>query len=660
MTDEAAESEADTTAARELSILLVEDDPAFARLVQRALSRGFGDAAVVHHCSDLAAAVERLGQVRMDVAIVDLKLPDSDGLKTFRAVRSAAAGLPVVLLSGLQDESLASQLLVEGAESFLLKGQIRPLELKGVVQQALEAAASRPADSLRVDDIDERPVALSTGRTGSDLKRAVERAQGLVCAHDLDGRFLAVSLGARRNLGYGGLPYEGLGLQHLVPSDLHSQLESYLREIRDRGLSTGLMQVQHQSGERRVWAYNNVLQEPKGGSPYVLGQAHDVTDLVRSQQSLRRAKSSLQDRVQAHSAELRRKSVELVRSEVTADAILQAIPDLVFRLDRDARVLDYRAPDPSLLMTDPETIIGSHLADLMPPDFAERCQQLVAETLDSRKLQSWTYELPLADGRRSFEARFAPGNPGEVVAIVRDVTEQQRTAAELETARTLAAIGQMVASVAHEVRNPVFCITSAIEAAEAEFGRQKELEEYFDVIRDGAQRLSNLMTDLLDYSKPRAEANAVPFELDAVIEAAAATCEPLAKERGVAIEFELGAPGRRLVGQADGFQRALQNLLENALQFSPSGSSVRLCSQDLGGRLRCQVLDAGSGFNPAEMGKVLQPFYSRRRGGTGLGLALAKRIAEEHDGILTLGNRAEGGARVGIEVPALAIRESEA
>jgi PAS domain S-box-containing protein len=260
--------------------------------------------------------------------------------------------------------------------------------------------------------------------------------------------------------------------------------------------------------------------------------------------------------------------------------------------------------------------------------------------------------------------------------IVHDVTERLRAEAaarELHAERvahqrtldlhealrrqeTLSRIGALVAAVAHEVRNPLFALSSTLDAMRARLGDAPDVQRYFPVLGAQVERLTALMRDLLDYGKPVALARepTVAGELVAVaIEQVRAT----AAERAVTVTQHPAPPDLPPV-DADR-QRAvqvLQNLLQNAVQHSPSGRDVevRLAPARLGDRpaVAVEVLDRGPGFAPGETQRIFEPFYSRRAGGTGMGLALAHRLVHDHGGTITAANREGGGASLCVVLPA--------
>src|SRR6187401_3155304 len=127
-----------TTADRPCSVLLVEDNLSYAKLIKHGLTRTPADKLGVQHVKRLSEALECLERKEIDVAVVDLSLPDSSGCDTFQALRSAAPEVPIVVLTGLDDAHLALELLQQGAQDYLLKHEVEPKLLVRSLRYAIE------------------------------------------------------------------------------------------------------------------------------------------------------------------------------------------------------------------------------------------------------------------------------------------------------------------------------------------------------------------------------------------------------------------------------------------------------------------------------------------------------------------------------------------
>ena len=217
----------------------------------------------------------------------------------------------------------------------------------------------------------------------------------------------------------------------------------------------------------------------------------------------------------------------------------------------------------------------------------------------------------------------------------------------------MAAMGSVVAGVAHEVRNPLFSISATLDAFEARFTDRHEGQQYLTILRGEVNRLSQLMRDLLEYGKP-SQLTLAPARINEIVQQTVQDCRTLAEKARVSV---VPQPGQEITAMVDQqrLQQVFQNLIENAIQHSPAAGTVRIttesCTVDGQPWLCCSVRDQGPGFQPDDLTKVFAPFFSRRRGGIGLGLSIVQRIVEEHGGQVGVSNHAEGGAVVSIKIP---------
>ena len=238
-----------------------------------------------------------------------------------------------------------------------------------------------------------------------------------------------------------------------------------------------------------------------------------------------------------------------------------------------------------------------------------------------------------------------------VIVIVWDVSALVDLQARLEQQRTMATMGALVAGVAHEVRNPLFAISATVDAMEQ--ASSGSLAEYFEVLREEIDRMTRLMHDLLAYGRPSAPVFH-PVGIESVIDVAIRNCSALANRQDVKLKKAVRT-NPAIVADRERLGRALENLIDNAVQHSPADSTVTVqCAARPRGRSRyvdVKVLDRGRGFADGDLPRLFEPFFSRRKGGTGLGLALVQQILQEHGGEVTAENRDGGGACVTISIP---------
>ena len=258
-------------------------------------------------------------------------------------------------------------------------------------------------------------------------------------------------------------------------------------------------------------------------------------------------------------------------------------------------------------------------------------------------------------------AHRSPGGDVDFLStIARDISQRIEAEQLLRRSHTMAALGSLVAGVAHEVRNPLFGISSTLDAFEARFKANTDHRQYVQVLREQLDRLTHLMNDLLEYAKPTS-LELQQGRLEAVVADAVEACAPLARAAAVSIETRLAEDLPALPMDERRLGQVFRNLIENALQHSPRSGHIRIGARlvhQLGAAfVECFVEDDGPGFASQDLSHLFEPFFTRRHGGTGLGLSIVHRILADHGGSVVAHNHERGGARVTLALPA-ALREA--
>jgi PAS domain S-box-containing protein len=229
------------------------------------------------------------------------------------------------------------------------------------------------------------------------------------------------------------------------------------------------------------------------------------------------------------------------------------------------------------------------------------------------------------------------------LGIVKDVTEQRRLAEQLIISERLAVVGELVAGVAHEVRNPLFGITTTLSALARRLADRKAVQPFLDVVMTEVSRLNYLMEQLLEHSRP-VRLDTDDSALRIVIAEVAEEFRSQAEKKGIRLMIEypedVGYPRvdrRKMHG-------VFANLFENALQHTARGGEIRLASsREANGssQVQIQVSDTGAGIAVENLNKVFDPFFTTRPNGVGLGLAIVRKTIHDHGGSIAL--RSDGG-----------------
>jgi PAS domain S-box-containing protein len=271
---------------------------------------------------------------------------------------------------------------------------------------------------------------------------------------------------------------------------------------------------------------------------------------------------------------------------------------------------------------------------------------MVVQAPDERTQRTWELSASLVEGD--------PLGHERIIVVARDVTHTVQLQASLRRSEMMSALGSLVAGVAHEVRNPLFSISATLDAFEARFGSEAEYSRYITVLRTELQRLSQLMQELLEYGKPH-NVELHPDSIVSVIQDAVRISVRLARKRRVRLVNEVKGTFPSIAMERNRLLEVFQNLLENAIQHSPAGSSVTMTAEAITNGpdrvVECAIHDSGPGFREEDLPRLFEPFFTRRRGGTGLGLSIVQRIVEQHGGTVSAANRPDGGAVMRVRLP---------
>jgi signal transduction histidine kinase len=245
---------------------------------------------------------------------------------------------------------------------------------------------------------------------------------------------------------------------------------------------------------------------------------------------------------------------------------------------------------------------------------------------------------------------------GMIAWLLEEEREQAiRLQEALHRQEALSAMGTLVGGVAHEVRNPLFGITATVDALGARLKDDSAATPLVEAMREQVQRLTRLMTDLLDYGRPIAEER-TRLSICAVTTRAIEACAALSRQAGVSVELTCEATSVVVLVDEPRLVQVFQNLVQNAVEHTPPGGRVHVEARPerrlARAGVRCAVRDSGPGFDTAHLPHVFEPFFTRRKGGTGLGLSIVQRIVEQHAGHVEAANHPGGGGAVDVWLPA--------
>jgi two-component system sensor histidine kinase HydH len=237
------------------------------------------------------------------------------------------------------------------------------------------------------------------------------------------------------------------------------------------------------------------------------------------------------------------------------------------------------------------------------------------------------------------------------VLLLRDLREIRDLQEKVRRSERLASLGRLAAGVAHEIRNPLSSIRGFAQFFMQRFkGREKE-EEYASVMVKEVDRLNRVITELLDFARPK-EPRREPHSLEEILEHTLEVLKPeLAKKKAeVEKQVERELPPARV--DRDQLSQAFLNLLINSLEAMEEGGKIRVGLKRVGqDSIEVSIGDTGKGIPGEDMEKVFEPFFSTKRKGTGLGLAIVHQIVDGHGGDIQVESREGEGTTFQITLP---------
>lgn len=244
-----------------------------------------------------------------------------------------------------------------------------------------------------------------------------------------------------------------------------------------------------------------------------------------------------------------------------------------------------------------------------------------------------------------------PGEIGELNrSFVRMVDNLQRSQQTLTQASKLAALGEVTALLAHEVRTPLGILRSSVQMLQTEQQLSPEGGELLRIVDSETQRLNRLVSSMLDSARTRAPQR-TPTDVHGLMAHVSALLAAQSRDRGVVIHLMPEAQRATAACDAEQITQVLLNLTMNALQIVPRGGRIEIRTADGPERLIVEVGDNGPGIPPEDRAGLFEPFVFKREGGIGLGLAVVRQIVRSHGGDIAVDTDPLGGARFRFWLP---------
>jgi PAS domain S-box-containing protein len=611
---------------KELHVLIVEDSEDDTLLMVRELKRG-GYRPAYRRVESAAELQQELEKQSWDLILSDYRIPRFSGFRALELVRERGHDLPFIIVSGAIGEETAVAAMKAGAHDYIMKGNL--VRLVPAVEREVREAEER----RRRRKAEERL------RENEKLLRAiVDNSPAVVFLKDVEGRFLLVNRRIEQMFDRPREQLVGKTDHDLFPPETAAPLRSNdLKVLESRApVATEETVLQKDGTHTYLSVKFPLLNEEE--IPYAVGGiSTDITDRKKTEEALR---TSLR---------------EIAESREKIRAIFRSVSEgLIVTDSRNRLVMINRAAEELLGVTF-KAVWNQPIGAVIEDSFLR--SRLESALTQSTKEGQFDFELPgKGSGRPRFmRARTAAirdnsGRASGVITILLDLTRER----ELDRMKT-----EFISTAAHELRTP---LTGILGFAELLLTRDdlngEARDKYVRHIFDQARALRRIVGDLLDISRIESgqplPLNKDHFDLGALVRDLVDTFrEQSALHR---FEIDLGEVPSSLVADVHKIREVLENILQNAVRYSPEGGKIRISGEGWEGFYRVAVTDEGIGMSTEVAARVFDKFYranasTTAAGGLGLGMSIVKQIVEAHEGRIWVESEPGRGTVVRFTLP---------
>lgn len=323
--------------------------------------------------------------------------------------------------------------------------------------------------------------------------------------------------------------------------------------------------------------------------------------------------------------------------------LIEGLPSGLLTTDLSGRILIFNRAAENIVGIPRSSAVGKDIVEIFPfikpPMETQRSEGLIAPNGDLR-----TIGLSISGFTDSSEHRTG------YICIFQDITELKNLEAELKHKETLAAIGELSANMAHEIRNPLASLKGSIEMLKEGTLTKDHSEKLMKIALSEMDRLNKIITDFLTYSRPK-EPEFFRFDLHAMLDEIIELIKSATMNTDT-ITIKKDFSGMNMImADPQKLHQVFLNLGMNAIESMPAGGEVAISTRNLKDAVLISVKDTGTGISRENLKDIFFPFFTTKDKGTGLGLAIAYRIIEGHNGKITVKSVPGQGTTFAVVLP---------
>ncbi len=345
------------------------------------------------------------------------------------------------------------------------------------------------------------------------------------------------------------------------------------------------------------------------------------------------------------------------KQEINAGIIMSAADGLV-TINEDHVIIGYNHGAELMFGYSRQEALGQDLKLIVPPPFTDLHKGFVKRYLATREAHVLGRQRRLTARRRdgtefplsiSFSVAEIRGNL-YFTAIMRDITEYKAMEDRVLQTERLAAVGNTVAHIAHEIKNPLLIIGGFARQLMKSPGFDDDARQKLSTIAEEVSSLENLVAEMRDFVR-RPPAQRRPGQISEVIQGALELFQDTLKAHNIRVRQVEAAPLPSVTFDPRQLHQVMVNLFKNALEAMPGGGEITITSQVKGDKVEISITDTGAGLSPEVAANIFRPYFTTKEKGVGLGLAICQSIMEEHGGCIFADSPPGQGATFTIQLP---------
>ncbi|MEH1822842.1 MAG: response regulator [Nostoc sp.] len=626
-------------AGENIKVLLVEDNPGDVLLLQELFKEVTTVVVELMPVERLYEAVNYLTNEIFDVILLDLSLPDSQGLQTFVIAHNQAKATPIIVLTGINDETLATRAMQQGAQDYLVKGQVTGDLLVRSMRYAIER--QQADNALRQSE--ER------------FRVALKNSPIFVYNQDRDLRYTWVY-----NPPSGLTVEKILGKQDLdiIPVEDAQHLITIKRGVLTTGIGTREeVSITIQDTTR----YYDLTVEPlRNETQEIVGVTCASIDISERQAALRDQQAALRDRKLAE---------EKIREQA---ALLDVTTDAICVRDLNNQIIFWNKGAETLYGWQATEAWGKNASELLYDEPSPEVEAALLQVISQGKWQGELTKLTKTDKEILVASRWSlicdeQGKPKSILTVDTDITEKKHLEAQLFRAQRLESIGTLASGIAHDLNNILTPILAGAQLLPLKFPDADERTRHLlEILEINARRGADLVKQVLSFARG-VEGKRITLQIrHIIVELGKILKETFPKS----IEISTDVPQNlgMVSGDSTQLHQVLMNLCVNARDAMTNGGTLSISAENLlidenyarmnleakvGFYIVISVSDTGIGIPGEILDRIFEPFFTTKDvgKGTGLGLSTVLGIIKSHGGFVNVYSEPGTGTSFHVYLP---------